>query len=277
MRIPEISRRATALFVLIAFAGLLHVAAAPLGAASEKIVNSSSTGAIEQPGAAGPAVKKHSILPKILIAVGVLGVAAAVYFLVIKKKTEELHDEFNSSDSLWLPRHANYWTLGGGLLKCQAPAGAAHFWEWNIYNKAWSKPDMTVTARLRHVSNYDSVGINLTTGGTPGSFSGYQFQFWPDGRYMIRTLDGYNMETLDSKATMIKDWTGNSAIKGLGEWNTFKIVRSGTTYTLYANDVSLFSFTNATYDPRYVSLDAIVYVGHDAEFEFDSVTVDLAK
>jgi hypothetical protein len=80
-----------ALLVTLTFAWLLQVSAMPVAAASttEQVSAANAEqapGFIEQEGDSGYAAKKKSILPIILIGVGVVAVAAVLFLVVLKTK-----------------------------------------------------------------------------------------------------------------------------------------------------------------------------------------------
>ena len=116
----------------------------------------------------------------------------------------------------------------------------------------------------------------LVNNATMEAVGGYQFMFWGDGNYFIRKVEGWNYKTsTTTSATWIKNWTISPAIlPGLNTWNTYKIVKTGGDYQLYANDTLVFSFTDATYDPRLVAVT--VHTKNQAmHLEVDSFYVDM--
>jgi len=202
--------------------------------------------------------KKNSILPWILAGAGVAAFAVVLLFVVFKSNKEELREEFDSVVSTkWLPRHESYWNVAGGFYSCSALKASKSYWEYSIYDKAWSKPNYTVTIKMRRSSDFHGFGINLTTTNDPSATHGYQLYFLGDTRFLIKAMNGSDMTALDNKYTVIQDWLSNNAIlTPVSAWNVFKIIKAGTNYSIYANDTLLVSFDNETYDPRYVGLFA---------------------
>jgi hypothetical protein len=277
----ERNKKWITLVVLVTFIWLAYLANAPLRAATEN--EYSSPMAIEKAQPIKPVIKKKSILPLILIGVGVLAAAAAVYFLVIKKDSEKIHDDFKSAaDSLWLPRTSSAWTVAGGYYVCQKAHGSTPdtWWEWSLYNRAWTKANYTVTVRMRISDHVGPFGLLLTTDSSMQAANGYQFMFYGDGNYFIRKVQGWNYSqstaaSYDWITISASHWVVSPAIlTGLGTWNTYKIVKAGGDYQLYANDTLVLSFTDATYDPRLVAI-AVHTMDQAMHLEVDSFYVDM--
>jgi hypothetical protein len=278
MNAIEKNKKWITLTVLVTFIWLSYLASAPLPAASGD--ESVSPMAVEKTAPAKPVVKKKSILPYILIGVGVLAAAAALYFLVLKGDSEKIHDDFDSAaDALWLPRTPSAWTVAGGYYICQKALGGGDntkWWEWSLYNRAWTKANYTVTARMRITDNPGPFGLLLTTDSSMQADNGYQIMFFGDGNYFVRRVQGWNYS--NSTATSfdwIKTWTVSPAIlTGLGTWNTYKLVKTGSDYKIYANDTLVYSFNDATYDPRLVAI-AVHTQSQAMHLEVDSFYVDM--
>lgn len=277
MNTMERNKKWITLVVLVTFIWLSYLASAPLPAATEN--DSSSPMAVEKAAAGRPVVKKKSILPLVLIGVGVLAAAAALYFLVLKKDSEKIHDDFDSAaDALWLPRTASAWTVAGGYYICQkalasAPAG---WWEWSLYNRSWTKANYTVTMRARITDNLGHFGLLLVNDSSMEAVNGYQVMFYGDGNYFVRKVEGWNYKTSTATGyTWIKNWTSSTAIlPGVSVWNTYKIVKTGGDYQLYANDTLVYSFSDTAYDPRLVAI-AVHTQSQPMHLEVDSFYVDM--
>lgn len=272
----ERNKKWITLVVLVTFIWLAYLANAPLRAATEN--DNNSTYAIERVSTSTPVVKKKSILPLILIGVGVLAAAAAVYFLVIKKDKEKVHDNFDSAaDPLWLPRTASAWSVAGGYYICQVALGGADntkWWEWSLYNRSWSKPNYTITTRMRVTDQLGPYGLLLVTDSSMEAVGGYQIMF-SGNNYFVRKVDGWNYKNSTAAGyTWIKSWTANPAITGLNTWNTIKLVKTGSDYKLYANDTLVYSFIDTTYDPRLVAI-AVHTQTQAMHLEVDSFYVDM--
>jgi hypothetical protein len=277
MRAMERNKNWITLTVLVTFLWLSYLASAPLPAASGD--ETMSPMAVEKDAPSKPLVKKKSILPYILIGVGVLAAAAALYFLVLKGDSEKIHDDFDdAADALWVPRTPTAWTVAGGYYICQKAQSAApaDWWEWSLYNRAWTKPNYTVTARMKVTDHLGYFGLLLTTDSTMTAANGYQFLFCSDGTFKIRRVEGWNYKTSTATSfSLIKDWTSSPAIlPGVSVWNTYKLVKAGGDYKLYANDDLVHQFTDATYDPRLVAVAGHTQV-QAVYLQIDSFYVDL--
>ena len=277
MNAIERNKKRITLVVLLTFIWLSYLANAPLPAATDN--ENSLPMAIEKAAGNQPVLKKKSVLPLVLIGVGVLAAAAALYFLVLKGDAEKLHDDFDSNaDSLWLPRTASAWTVAGGYYVCQKALGASPsaWWEWSLYNRSWSKPDYTVTMRARVVGNVGPFGLLLVSDAGMEAANGYQIMFYGNGDYFVRKVEGWNYKASTAVGyTWIKEWTSSPAIApGVNVWNTYKLVKQSGEYRLYANDTLVYTFIDSNYDPRLVAI-AVHTQSQAMHLEVDSFSVDL--
>ncbi|MCX6556751.1 MAG: hypothetical protein NTW95_04880 [Candidatus Aminicenantes bacterium] len=227
-------------------------------AASVESQHGDGMGMVEKDGAPKSTLKKKGF-PWLLVLGGAVVAGVALYFFVFKKAKEELHEDFDSALSdKWLTYHAGNWSVANGFLSVTAPD--TFEWESAVYNQAWSSSNFTVTVRLNRLLKKGAYGILLSTDANMGHADGYLFDLFADGTYAIFRENAYQFGPRTSAPnsswfTIIKTWTTSSAIHdGLDTWNVFKVVRSGSSYSFYANDTLLHTFTDATYDPRYVSV-----------------------
>lgn len=277
MNTIERNKKKITLVVLVTFIWLAYLSNAPLRAATEN--EKASPMAIEKASMNDPLLKKKSILPIVLIGVGVLAAAAALYFLVLKKDSEKIHDDFDSTaDALWLPRTASAWTVAGGYYICQKEKNLADntkWWEWSLYNRSWSKPNYTITMRARVTDNTGYFGLLLVNDSSMEAVNGYQIMFYGDN-YFVRKVEGWNYKTSNATSfAWIKGWTSSPAIMGgVSDWNTIKLVKAGSEYKLYSNDDLVFSFTDSTYDPRLVAIAAHTQLSA-INLQVDSFYVDM--
>lgn len=265
------SRKVFSPLIIVAFIWLLFFVSWPLdasGRAEENLdrdavmagetIEGDGSGMVEKESAPRAAVKKKGF-PWLLVLGGAVVVGAALYFFVLKKDKEELREDFDSALSdKWLTYHSGNWNVGGGTLNVTATA--ALDFETAVYDQAWSKTDFTTTVRMKRLVHYGAHGILLSTGSDMGSVNGYFFDLWGDGTYSVYRVNGYQYGPRTSAyssswSTTMKSWTSSGAIlSGLDTWNVYKVVRTGNTYSFYANDTLLHTFTDATYDPRYVTV-----------------------
>jgi hypothetical protein len=271
------NKKKVTLVVLVTFIWLSYLANTPLPAAAEN--DQPAPMAFEKAAENDPAVMKKSTLPLVLIGAGVLAAAAVIFFLFIKGGSEKLHDDFTSAaDKLWQPRTASAWSVAGGIYICQKAFGGAPsaWWEWSLYNRSWTKPDYTVTTRMRITDHLGPFGLLLVDDPGMEAVNGYQIMFYGDGNYFVRRVQGWNYKTSTAASyAWIRESTSSLAIlPGVNTWNTYKLVKTGSDYRLYANDTLVFSFSDLAYDPRLVAL-AVHTQAYAMRLEVDSFYVDV--
>jgi hypothetical protein len=111
--------------------------------------------------------------------------------------------------------------------------------------------------------------------GQSGETSLYDFQINPGtGQFeLVRQVYDTNTPTPNTPPTIIKiiDWTSSSAILTGSQTNSLKVIRSGTTITLYVNGQQLDSppVTDATLGAGTVGMDVYGYAAN-AEAFFDN-------
>jgi hypothetical protein len=171
--------------------------------------------------------------------------------------------------------------VAGGYYVCQkalgGPVDNTKWWEWSLYNRSWTKANYTITTRMRVLDQVGPFGLLLVTDSSMQAANGYQIMFRGDGNYFVRKVQGWNYSnsTVVSYDWITAQWVSSSAIlTGLGTWNTYKLVKAGGDYKLYANDTLVYSFTDATYDPRLVAI-AVHTQASAMHLEVDSFYVDL--
>jgi hypothetical protein len=88
---------------------------------------------------------------------------------------------------------------------------------------------------------------------------------------------GANFDGSGGTENAIKGWTNSAAVEtGLGDYNTFKIVRNGSTYTYYLNNKLITSFTDATHNPTYIMI--VGYNGSTTtQLNYDYAYVDVGS
>lgn len=190
---------------------------------------------------------------------------------------EGLYEDFSTTASpSWSTNHAANWSVVSGTYRCSAtPVGED--WEYTLFNHAWSSANYTVTVRLKRSLNNGALGVHLGTTTNMGSACGYYFGSINLSSYAICRMNGYGYSPyhfFTGALTNIKLWENNSAINAGEQWNVYKIVRAGSSYSFYINDTALYSFSDSTYDPRYI---AIVFapVSPHTQLEVDYVTLNL--
>jgi hypothetical protein len=166
-----------------------------------------------------------------------------------------IHEDFNvPAASCWTPSTASYWSTSGGVY---IYTNTLKNWDYSYYDHAFSG-DYTVTAKMRrvHGSIDNSIGLFLASSNNMSSNSGYIFQYTAGGGWWsIWMPKTFEPRTDNGTWAWIRGWQkGGPIAKGFGAWNTLKVVKAGSNYSFYINDTHLYSFSNATYDPHYVTL-----------------------
>jgi uncharacterized Zn-binding protein involved in type VI secretion len=156
------------------------------------------------------------------------------------------------ASSCWHPYYSAGWSTGSGNYKYN---GTAPQWSMNYYSHSFSG-DYTVTVKMNQTIGATSLskGIFLGTGTSMTSNSGYLFYVTTSGIYRVYRLNSWNFVTNCCSYNLLINSTSSAITQGLNKWNTLKVIKAGTNYTFKANDVLLYSFSDATYTPGYCVL-----------------------
>lgn len=185
---------------------------------------------------------------------------------------EGIHEDFVvPAASCWTPASASFWTTSGGVYKLTRRLDN---WDSNYYNHSFSG-NYTLTAKMRRVKGGRSysIGLLLATTTNTAAITGYIFQYSSGGSWSTWMPKSFNLKTQHGGWSWINFWKNSGAIKkGIGgdNWNTLKVVRSGSNYSFYINNVHLSSFTSATFDPHYDFLISAAQT-EDVIVEYDYV------
>jgi len=183
-----------------------------------------------------------------------------------------IKEDFNiPASSCWSPYYSVSWSTSGGSYKYK---GAAPKWSPNVYLRSFSG-DYTVTVKINRKSSQTYANaIFLGTGTNMTNVSGYSFIYYSNGSYGIGRYGSFNFITNLGTFAWIKTITVSSAIQsGPNKWNTLKIIKAGSNYTFYINNVMLHSFSDATYVPVYIA-PLIGCLGVSTEVHYDYVYLD---
>jgi hypothetical protein len=169
----------------------------------------------------------------------------------------------------WLADSAASWNTAGGYLTGSKTT------EWagcTIYDFVYSGTSYTVESRMRW-SEFSGTRTNAPLFimlGTWKNFTnnyGYMMGFTMDGTVSIYALANFSfVEPPAEPPTPL--YSASSAVvnQGVGNWNTLKVVRDGSTYTLYINDTMIYTFVDSTYTPLYLVLG---FIGSGAKTSCD--------
>jgi hypothetical protein len=181
-----------------------------------------------------------------------------------------IKEDFNvPASSCWIPYYPASWSTGGGSYKY---SGAAPQWSTNVYNRSFNG-DYTITVRMNRKTGNDRQGLFLGTNTSSTNASGYLLRYYTSGLYGIFRLNSYNFIADSGSSNLIKSATSGAIVSGANQWNTLKIVKVGSNYTCYMNDVLLHAFNDATYNPSYL-LPVVGCEGVSTNMEFEYVYLD---
>jgi hypothetical protein len=156
------------------------------------------------------------------------------------------------ASSCWLPYYSSAWTTIGGQYRFQgAPSGGSPI----VYNYSFSG-NYTVSSEMNRIQGL-TTGANAIFLGTDTSVTsanGYFFAYYSNGTYGIWRFNGYNFINWAGTYTLIHNGASAAIHAGLNQWNIPKVVKSGSNYTFYINNINLYSFSDATYNPTYLLL-----------------------
>jgi hypothetical protein len=187
--------------------------------------------------------------------------------------TEGIDEQFTSSASyLWGPWHSGFWSVGSGYYKCNSTTVMG--WEYNIYNYRFSSNQFVYEVKLRRTQGPTAIanGIGLFTSTNGANTSGYLFVHAAAGTFWVLKYTNYNFQTFTGTLDWIVSSTSSAAIHtGLDQWNTIRISRSGSNYTMAINGSNVYTFSDSTHDARYVSL-AGGCLGAPNAWDYDYVT-----
>ena len=190
----------------------------------------------------------------------------------LEKGLKENFNENAESSILWKwePYSQSTWAVSNGTYTGEANV---RFFYYNLYNYNFSSSKYTVTVKMRRnkgditgsnsvilASNKDATGIN-----------GYVFSHRATGEASatkLRYIDLENGGPSGGVKSLIFWKTIVAMNKGLGNYNTVKIVRDGGNYTYYVNDQLVGSFFDNAIDPEYI------YVAGGSMFTFTSIEFD---
>jgi hypothetical protein len=174
----------------------------------------------------------------------------------------------------WKPYSSGNWSVSDGKYIANAKLKA---WNYSIYDYNFAAPKYTLTIKMKRSAGnkYNSNGIILATGASPTAVSGYLFNYTTEGSVSIFEVDGYNFSADTGDFSTILNWTDSAAVnRGMGSYNTIKLVRNGADYTYYVNNQKIRSFKNAKHNPAFIYICG--YNGNvSTRLEYDYVYLDI--
>jgi hypothetical protein len=181
-------------------------------------------------------------------------------------------DDFSDSNSGWVSRDNDYWTLGylngeyQTLLK--NPQGSVVVTPDLILSADYS---IEVDARQAN-SNISSYGLMFGIKWGADTYEGYQIIVYPTTQeYLL------NKRSMDGSWTVLRGWTYSSAIhQGMGT-NHFRVDRIGKRIDLYINNAHVTTFTDSSFTSsgRDAGVRAYSYDGAPVDVRFDNFSASL--
>lgn len=183
----------------------------------------------------------------------------------------------NTAD-FWLADNALSWNAVGGYYTASKTTEKLGL---SIYNFLYPGSSYTVESRMRwsEFTGSNSGAPLFIMLGISNSFTanaGYVLGYGMDGAISITLVENYNfLEPPPGPPTVIYSGSSTAVNQGPGNWNTVKVVRSGSSYTLFINGTLVYAFTHSAYNPTYVMLGfGGAGVKTTCDFDYVHMTVD---
>lgn len=195
--------------------------------------------------------------------------------------TEGIEEQFTSSaSSLWKPWHPSAWYVSSGYYRCNS-AESVFVWEHNILNYRFQKNQYVAEVKMRRTAGSTGVnqGVALFTSSNTASVSGYMIVYSVSSSpsYGIYKIHNQNYQLpLPVPEATIKTSSTSTINSGLNAWNTLRITRSGSNYTLAINGTNVYTFSDSSYDVRYIALLGAC-IGTPNAWDFDHVIVTMGS
>ncbi|MCI0470036.1 MAG: PEGA domain-containing protein, partial [Candidatus Aminicenantes bacterium] len=174
----------------------------------------------------------------------------------------------------WKPHSSGNWSVSDGKYIANAKLKE---WNYSVYDYNFAAPKYTLTVKMKRTAGnkFNSNGIILATGASPTAVSGYLFNYTTEGAVSIFEVDSFNFSAGNGDFSTILNWTDSAAVnRGMGSYNTIKLVRNGADYTYYVNNQKIRSFKNAKHNPAFIYISG--YNGNiTTKLEYDYVYLDI--
>jgi hypothetical protein len=179
----------------------------------------------------------------------------------------------NTAD-FWLPDNAANWKVAGGYYTASKTTERLSI---NIYNFLYSGSSFTIESKMRwsEFSGGNSgaqLFIMLGNSNNFNDISGYALGYSMDGTINIYMINSYNfLDPPPDLPTPLYSGSSSAVNTGLNNWNTVKVVRNDTSYTLYINNTLIYTFIHSTYNPTHIMLGFSSAAGVKTTCDFDYV------
>jgi len=215
-------------------------------------------GAVERVATTKPsATKKKGLLTALLIGGAVLTVGIAVY-LILAHASKSLDENFDDGQADgWATNGYGSWQVVSGVYTFTGSgSNGENAYSW--YNLA-DYTDFTYEARIRNGGDQA-----IVFRGNAASQDWYVFYAWGT-QWAVFRMTG-------SSWSYLQNYTASPALKYYPEWNTFKVMASGTGFTLFINNVQVGVVTDAALAKGKIGFQIRNHAGVKAEYDDVRVT-----
>jgi hypothetical protein len=155
----------------------------------------------------------------------------------------------------WLPDPGSSWTVNGGSFTA---ARAGEGFSLAIYDFFYGESAYAVEARMRWneagaAARDEEQFVMLGSSNSFSGNSGYLLGCDREGGVRIYRVDNFDFQTEQSGSmTALYSGFSGAVIPGLLNWNTLRVVRSGSSYSLFINGTLVHTLVDGTYNPTHV-------------------------
>jgi hypothetical protein len=169
----------------------------------------------------------------------------------------------DNTANFWLADNAAAWNAAGGYYTA---GKTTEKFAASIYDFYYSGSSYTVESKMRwsEFSGSNSAAPLFIMLGISKSFTGnagYILGYGMDGTISIYQVENFSFldpspdpapDPAPNPPKLIYSGSSSAVNRGLNNWNTVKVVRSGADYALSINNTLVYTFTDSTYNPVYV-------------------------
>lgn len=190
-------------------------------------------------------------------------------FLLIKSQNNYIYNEnFSSKTSLWSKYKGNkyFGTVKNGIYEIKSSEkDAIHLFLAQIFINY--KKDFSIETKIKQVSGKKNQGYGLTWG-TRG---------WQNSHIFIISSSGYFSigKYVSGKYVVTKNWTKSANIKPINNYNTLKIVKSGTNLIYYINNKPVYTQYNPYFNGQMHGF--ILQTGIKCNVDYLKITNDVPE
>ena len=177
--------------------------------------------------------------------------------------------------SCWKPHTPSEWTVSDGAYRFTSSLKVLNY---NRFNYSFGQSSMTAEVRMKRVlgSTLADNAVALIEKIEGNNAYGYWFSYTASGHYFIVRLNGFDIYHGGGMNYLMLDSGSSSAIvAGLDQWNLVKVVRSGSSYSLYFNGALIKTVSDNKHTPHYLLL-GIVTGAQNTQVQYDYVRLTVS-